>query len=153
MYRYKKHSYSTVNEHDYSADGFVIRQDDNMEISIAELDQELKGRGMRENYDIIGEIDHFRNTGDIVKYLALGCDSLIISYKIFEAGLNNSYSNLREKAVNFLLGMKKEISLISGAMGIANLQYSIVGNTELLRAINLDNTIAKKINVAEAGST
>ena len=153
VYRYKKHSYSTVNEHDYSADGFVIRQDDNMEISIAELDHELKGRGIRENYDIIGEIDHFRNTGDIVKYLALGCDSLIISYKIFEAGLNNSYSNLREKAVNFLLGMKKEISLISGAMGIANLQYSIVGNTELLRAINLDNTIAKKINVAEAGST
>jgi hypothetical protein len=85
--------------------------------------------------------------------LALGCDSLIISYKIFEDGLNNSYSNLREKAVNFLMGIKKEISLISGAMGIANLQYSIVGNTELLRAINLDNTIAEKINVTEAGST
>ena len=153
VYKYKKHSYSTDGKQDYSTAGFVIKQDDDMEIDIVTLDQELKERGIRENYDIIGEIDYFRNTGDIVKYLALGCDSLIISYKIFEDGLNNSYSNLREKAVNFLMGIKKEISLISGAMGIANLQYSIVGNTELLRAINLDNTIAEKINVTEAGST
>ena len=153
IYKYKKHSYSTGRTLNYTMDGFVIRDDSDMEINIASLDQELKSKGVRENYDILGEIDYFRNTGDIVKYLALGCDSIIISYRIFQEGLNNSSSNIREKAVNFLIGIKKEIALISGAMGIANLQYSIVGNTELLRAINLDNNVARKINVAEAGST
>jgi hypothetical protein len=153
VYKYKGHSYSTSRNLDNTMDGFVIREDSELEINIASLDQELKDRGIRENFDIIGEINYFRNTGDIVKYLALGCDSVIISYQIFEDGLNNSYSNIREKAVNFLMGIKKEIGLISGAMGIANLQYSIVGNTELLRSINLDNNIARKINVAEAGST
>ena len=145
--------YYTGRTMNYTMDGFVIRDDSDMEINIASLDQELKSKGVRENYDVLGEIDYFRNTGDIVKYLALGCDSIIISYRIFQEGLNNSYSNIREKAVNFLIGIKKEIALISGAMGIANLQYSIVGNTELLRSINLDNNVARKINVAEAGST
>ena len=50
------------------------------------------------------------------------------------------------------MGIRKELALLSGAMGISNLQYSIVGNKELLRSVNLDSSIGKAINVQEGGS-
>jgi glutamate synthase domain-containing protein 2 len=152
IYKYKKHRYSTWKNIDYGMDGFVVREDQNTELNISALDQKLKENGNRENYDILAEILSIRNTGDIIKYLALGSDAVILSSEIFEAGLENNYNNIREKALNFLLGIRKELALLAGAMGISNLQYSIVGNRELLRSINLDNKIEKIINVEEAGT-
>ncbi len=155
IYRYGKHSYSTLKpakEFNYNVDGFIIQEDNYTELKISEVDENLKKEGIRENYDLIVEISKFRNTGDIIKYLALGCDSVILSSKVFEMGLENNYINLEEKALNFLLGIRKELALLAGAMGIYNLQNSIVGNKELLRSVNLDNSITDAINVQEAGS-
>jgi glutamate synthase domain-containing protein 2 len=155
IYEYGKHSYSTLKsakELDYNMDGFIIKEDGATELKISEVDENLRKEGLREKYDLIVEISKFRNTGDIIKYLALGCDSVIISSKVFEMGLENNYINLEDKALNFLLGIRKELALLAGAMGISNLQGSIVGNRELLRSINLDNRIADAINVQEAGS-
>jgi len=150
-----KHRYSFIASGetlDRNAGGFILEEDRYTELKITEINDILGKEGIRENYDLILEISRFRNSGDIIKYLALGCDSVILSSKIFESGLENNYSNLNEKALNFLMGIRKELALLSGAMGISNLQYSIVGNKELLRSVNLDSSIGKAINVQEGGS-
>jgi hypothetical protein len=150
-----KHRYSFIASGetlDRNAGGFILEEDRYTELKITEINDILGKEGIRENYDLILEISRFRNSGDIIKYLALGCDSVILSSKIFESGLENNYSNLKEKALNFLMGIRKELALLSGAMGISNLQYSIVGNKELLRSVNLDSSIGKAINVQEGGS-
>ena len=150
-----KHRYSFIasgENLDRNVDGFILEEDRYTELKITEINDILGKEGIRENYDLILEVSRFRNSGDIIKYLALGCDSVILSSKIFESGLENNYSNLNEKALNFLMGIRKELALLSGAMGISNLQYSIVGNKELLRSVNLDSSIGKAINVQEGGS-
>ncbi|WMT53862.1 FMN-binding glutamate synthase family protein [Ferroplasma acidiphilum] len=150
-----KHRYSFIasgENLDRNVDGFILEEDRYTELKITEINDILGKEGIRENYDLILEVSRFRNSGDIIKYLALGCDSVILSSKIFESGLENNYSNLKEKALNFLMGIRKELALLSGAMGISNLQYSIVGNKELLRSVNLDSSIGKAINVQEGGS-
>ncbi|ARD84922.1 glutamate synthase (NADPH) [Ferroplasma acidiphilum] len=150
-----KHRYSFIasgENLDRNAGGFILEEDRYTELKITEINDILGKEGIRENYDLILEVSRFRNSGDIIKYLALGCDSVILSSKIFESGLENNYSNLNEKALNFLMGIRKELALLSGAMGISNLQYSIVGNKELLRSVNLDSNIGKAINIQEGGS-
>ena len=112
----------------------------------------LKNVGSRYQYDIMAYISKFKNSGDIIKYLALGADSVILNADIFSDSLANNYTNLNQKALNFLLIIKRELALISGAMGVSNLQYSITGNRELLRAVNMDEELEERINVPEAGS-
>jgi glutamate synthase domain-containing protein 2 len=149
LYEYKGNKYTeSCKKSDCS--GYIIR---NVEpaIEIAKLNDSLKENVIREKYDILSYIINFRNTGDIAKYIALGSDAVILPSKIFELGLSSRY-NLNEKALNFLIAIKKELSLLCGAMGISNMQHSLPGNVELLRSVNLDNSIAKILNVTEAGS-
>ena len=145
-YKYKNYIYT----YDYSnknASGYVI--DDNNLLKIAGLNKNLKNR--RENHDILLYVHEFRNTGDIAKYIALGADTVILPSKIFEYGISNM-ADLNEKALNFIIAIKKELSLLCGAMGISSMQNSLTGNVELLRSINLDNSISKILNLSEAGS-
>ncbi|WP_298407867.1 glutamate synthase-related protein [Ferroplasma sp.] len=133
-------------------DGFIIGESDSQEIELSDLDMKLKNVGSRYQYDIMAYISKFKNSGDIIKYLALGADSVILNADIFSDSLANNYTNLNQKALNFLLIIKRELALISGAMGVSNLQYSITGNRELLRAVNMDEELEERINVPEAGS-
>ncbi len=146
FYKYKNYIY-TFDYKNKNASGYIINDYDLLKI--AKLKNNLKNK--RERYDILLYINEFRNTGDIAKYMTLGADAVILPSKIFEYGLANQ-NNINEKALNFIIGVKKELSLLCGAMGISNMQNSLTGNIELLRSVNLDNNISKILNLSEAGS-
>ncbi len=146
FYKYQNYTY-TFDYKNKNASGYIINDYDLL--GIAKLKGNLKSK--RERYDILLYINEFRNTGDIAKYMALGADAVILPSKIFEYGLANQ-NNINEKALNFIIGVKKELSLLCGAMGISNMQNSLTGNIELLRSVNLDNNISKILNLSEAGS-
>ncbi len=150
-YKWNDIRYSVDHSKD-NVSGYIIEDASFNELYISELDEKLKGEGHRYERDIIPVIENFKNSGDIIKYIALGADSIILPSKIFEIGLGNNHSNLNLKALNLLLTIKKEIALIAGAMGISNVQYSLSGNRELLRGINLDNDVENVLGVTEAGS-
>ncbi len=151
IYKWNDVIYS-VDRGNNDVSGYVIEDASFNELYISELDKKLKEEGHRYERDIIPVIEHFKNSGDIIKYIAIGADAIILPSKIFEIGLGNNHSNLNLKALNLLLTIKKEIALISGAMGVSNVQYSLSGNRELLRGINLDNDIENIIGITEAGS-
>ncbi|WP_201779416.1 hypothetical protein [Acidiplasma cupricumulans] len=136
----------------HGLDGFIIFPEKYQELRLSDLDINLKNNGTRYNFDLLVYLNNLRNTGDIIKYLALGADTIILNGGIFTDALNNNYSNLNEKALNFLIVIRRELALIAGAMGVSNLQYSVTGNRELMRGVNLDIDIESRIKVDEAGS-
>ena len=74
-------------------------------------------------------------------------------YQILEIAIGEgSKGNLKERAFNLIAGMKKEIALMAGAAGVYSVQSSLTGNRELLRAVNLNSYIARRIRVKQAGS-
>jgi glutamate synthase domain-containing protein 2 len=156
----EKDSYYLVSEcHDcFSKDinGYILDEeiiDNDLEISISEFDTKLKEAGIRNKFDIIAKSSKLRDAGDVFKLILLGADSVIMPYKILEVAIGEgSKGNLKEKAFNLIVGMKKEIALLAGAAGVFSVQSSLTGNRELLRAVNLNSYIARKIRVKQAGS-
>jgi isopentenyl diphosphate isomerase/L-lactate dehydrogenase-like FMN-dependent dehydrogenase len=156
----EKDSYYLVSEcHDcFSKDinGYILDEeiiDNDLEISISEFDTKLKEAGIRNKFDIIAKSSKLRDAGDVFKLILLGADSVIMPYKILEVAIGEgSKGNLKEKAFNLIVGMKKEIALLAGAAGAFSVQSSLTGNRELLRAVNLNSYITRKIRVKQAGS-
>ncbi len=144
--KYKNYIY-TYDYKNKNVSGYIIN--DYELLNIKKVKNNLKNK--RENYDVLLYINEFKNTGDIAKYIALGSDAVILSSKIFEYGIADT-TDIKEKALNFLISIRKELSLLCGAMGISNMQSSLTDNIELLRSINLDNNISEILNISEAGS-
>jgi len=85
--------------------------------------------------------------------VALGADAVVLPYSVLEVAIGEgSKGNLRERAFNLIAGMKKEIALLAGAAGVYSVQSSLTGNRELLRAVNLNSYVARRIRVRQAGS-
>ncbi|AAT44048.1 FMN-binding glutamate synthase family protein [Picrophilus oshimae] len=125
--------------------GYII----NSEINLIKIDNYLRSINKRNEYDIIFNLnDNFLNSGDIAKLIALGADAVIISHKIFMESTTDPNYN---KALNFVNAIKKELLLISGAMGMYDMQNSLTGNHEILRSVSLNYSLPE-INVKEAGS-
>lgn len=137
-------------------DGFILDEDigsEDLEIVVSDLDTELKRIGVRNRYDIIAKSSKIRDMGDVFKLIALGADAVIMSSRILEIAIGEgSQGNLKEKAFNLIAGFKKEIALLAGAAGVYSLQSTLTGNRELLRAINLNGSIRRRIRVKVAGS-
>ncbi|MEM0139819.1 MAG: glutamate synthase-related protein [Ferroplasma sp.] len=133
--------------------GYVIPYSDSSELELSHLNLQFRNNGTRAELDIIAELKEFKNTGDIAKYIALGADSVILNFDVFDMAIEGNYTDLRDKALNFLNAIKEELSLISGAMGMTSMQNSLTGNSELLRGVNLDNNIEKLLELEEGGST
>jgi glutamate synthase domain-containing protein 2 len=60
-------------------------------------------------------------------------------------------TNSDERLENFVIALQKEIKLLAGAAGISSIASSLVGNRELLRSIDLEPEIRKKLDVKPAG--
>ncbi|BFH72594.1 FMN-binding glutamate synthase family protein [Sulfurisphaera javensis] len=136
--------------------GFIIDEDlgnQDLEIVISEIDTKLKKMGIRKKFDLIAKSSRIRDSGDVFKFIALGADSVIMSYKVFEVALGEgNRSDLKSKAFNLIAGFKKEIALLAGAAGVYSVQSTLTGNRELLRAVNLNSYILQKLRVKVAGS-
>ena len=136
--------------------GFIIDEDlgnQDLEVVISEIDTKLKRMGIRKKFDLIAKSSRIRDSGDVFKFVALGADSVIMSYKVFEVALGEgARKDLKSKAFNLIAGFKKEIALLAGAAGVYSVQSTLTGNRELLRAINLNSYLLKKLRVKVAGS-
>ncbi|MCY0883069.1 MAG: glutamate synthase-related protein [Acidianus infernus] len=136
--------------------GFIIDEDilnEDLELVVSDVDTKLKESGVRNKFDIIAKSSKLRDSADVFKLVALGADAVIMPYQILEIAIGEgSKGNLKERAFNLISGMKKEIALMAGAAGVYSVQSSLTGNRELLRAVNLNSYIARRIRVKQAGS-
>ncbi|MFP3347371.1 MAG: glutamate synthase-related protein [Sulfolobaceae archaeon] len=136
--------------------GFIFDEDignEDLEIVISQVDTKLKEMGVRKKFDLIAKSSRIRDSGDVFKFVALGADSVIMTHKVLDVALGEgSRSGLKDKAFNLIAGFKKEIALLAGAAGIYSVQSSLTGNRELLRAVNLNSYVLKKLRVKVAGS-
>ena len=136
--------------------GFIFDEDignEDLEIVISQVDTKLKEMGVRKKFDLIAKSSRIRDSGDVFKFVALGADSVIMTHKVLDVAIGEgSRSGLKDKAFNLIAGFKKEIALLAGAAGIYSVQSSLTGNRELLRAVNLNSYVLKKLRVRVAGS-
>jgi len=136
--------------------GFIIDEDsgnEDIEVVISEVDTKLKSMGVRRRFDVIAKSSRIRDSGDAFKLVALGADSVIMSHKVLEVAIGEgSKGSLKDKAFNLISGFKKEIALLAGAAGVYSVQSTLTGNRELLRAVNLNSYVLKKLRVKAAGS-
>ncbi|MEM1953556.1 MAG: hypothetical protein QW299_09555, partial [Candidatus Caldarchaeum sp.] len=58
---------------------------------------------------------------------------------------------LRERVENLLVGIQRELKLLAGAAGVSSILNSLVGNRELLRAVELEKSLRQKLGVKQAG--
>ncbi|BBL48032.1 FMN-binding glutamate synthase family protein [Metallosphaera sedula] len=136
--------------------GFILDEDvmgEDIELVISDADLRLKEAGVRNRYDLIAKSSRLRDSSDVFKLVALGADSVIMPYSVLEVAIGEgSKGNLKERAFNLISGMRKEIALLAGSAGIYSIQSSLTGNRELLRAVNLNSYVARRIRVRQAGS-
>jgi glutamate synthase domain-containing protein 2 len=136
--------------------GFIVDEDlgnSDLEVIISDLDTKLKEAGIRNHYDILAKSSRLRHSADVFKLILLGADSVIVPYYILEKAIGEgNKGNLKEKAFSLIAGMKKEIALLAGAAGVYSVQSTLTGNRELLRSINLNYDIRRRLRVKPAGS-
>ena len=139
-----------------TVDGFILDEDlgdQDLELSVSDLDTALKDHGVRERFFILAKSSKIRDAGDVFKLIALGADSVILPHSLLDVAIGEgSKGNLGERSFNLLAGIKKEISLLAGAAGMYSLQSSLTGNREILRAVNLDSKLLSRIRVKAAGA-
>ena len=136
--------------------GFILDEDimgEDIELVISDADLRLKEAGVRNRYDLIAKSSRLRDSSDVFKLVALGADSVIMPYSVLEVAIGEGRKgHLKERAFNLISGMRKEIALLAGSAGIYSIQSSLTGNRELLRAVNLNSYVARRIRVRQAGS-
>lgn len=134
--------------------GLILEEfEEPVEVMTSELDTYLKRLGVRDRYDIMVTAESLRDVGDVMKLVGLGAEVVFLPWKIMELALGDGgRTNLFEKSFNFIAASKREISLLAGAAGVYNVYNSIIGNRELLRNINLNSEISRRLRVKVAGS-
>ena len=119
---------------------------------LVSIDEELRRRGIRYDVDVVVDDESVRSSGDVVKLAALGADAVEVG-PIVEKALSIHVRNIEEllnSSLNLVAGLKKEIALLLGAAGIYTF-HSIVGNRELLRALDHRVKAILKVKVAGEG--
>lgn len=154
----------------------VIR--DNMgipiEFALAAVDSRLREEGIRNKASVI-VAGGFRNSGDIIKAIALGADAVYIGTAALIAmgcvlcqkcytgkcawGIATNDPNLAkrlnpeiaaERLTNLIKAWKNEVKEMLGSMGI-NAIESLRGNRERLRGLNLTPTELEIFDIKAAG--
>lgn len=145
-----------------------------IELAVAAVDSRLREEGIRNQASIIAA-GGFRNSGDIIKAIALGADAVYIGTAALVAiGCNlcqkcytgkcnwgiatqDPYLTKRlnpeigaRRLVNLLTAWSHEIKEMLGGMGI-NAIESLRGNREQLRGIDLSDTDCKLLGIKPAG--
>ncbi len=147
-----------VGKHRNRVCGIIVDEElrgsrDDVEVVLVRLDKMLRRMRVRYEVDVITHMLSVRDAGDIVKLIALGSDAVEISRIVGVAveGVGDR-GVLVERVVKLLLGLKREVALISGAAGVYSIQSSLVGNRELLRSLDLDPRYRRELDVKLAGS-
>lgn len=126
-----------------------------LEVGISVLDQELRAIGLRNDVSVIAGGWSVRGSDDIYKLVALGADAVVISkaveYAVGYPEQRVSADVLRERVENLLVGVQRELKLLAGAAGVSSIFNSLVGNRELLRAVELEKSLRQKLGVKQAG--
>jgi glutamate synthase domain-containing protein 2 len=146
-----------------------------IELALASVDQRLRNEGIRDQVSLIAA-GGFRNSGDIIKAIALGADAVYIATAAMLAvgctvcqrcytgkcpwGIttNDPYIMRRlnpdiatEQLTNLIRGWSLEIKEFMGAMGI-NAIESLRGNRERLRGFNLTDQELNILGIKHAGA-
>ena len=136
--------------------GLIIDEDsadDDLELLISDVDTRLKEHGVRRRLDVIAKSSRIRDSADVFKLVMLGADAVILSGKVLEIAIGEgARKDLKVKAFNLVAGWRKEIALLAGAAGVYSVQNTITGNRELLRGVNLNSYVLKRLRVKAAGS-
>jgi hypothetical protein len=126
-----------------------------VEVAVSLLDRELRKRGARNKVGIVAGGSTIRGSDDIHKLVLLGADAVEISKAVMVAvglgGQRPEERQLQERVENLLLGIQRELKLLAGAAGVSNIFNTLVGNRELLRAVELDRETRIKLGVKQAG--
>ncbi len=130
-----------------------------LELAIALLDRTLTDCGLRGRFSLLAQGQFIREAGDVFKLVALGADAVGLSRAAVvallpETGPDEYVSRdvLIERLENLVSGLSKEIKLLAGAAGISDISSSLTSNRELLRSVDLDPEIRRKLAVKPAGS-
>ncbi len=146
-----------------------------IELAIASVDARLRDEGIRNQASLIAA-GGFRNSGDVVKAIALGADAVYIGTAALIAlgcivcqqchtnrcawGICTTDPGLTKRInpdigarrlVNLLRGWSLEIKEMLGGMGINALE-SLRGNREHLRGVGLNDSELKALGVRPAGT-
>jgi glutamate synthase domain-containing protein 2 len=146
-----------------------------IELAIAQVDQRLRDEGIRNKTSIVAA-GGIRNSGDVIKAIALGADAIYIGTAALVAvgctvcqrcytgkcpwgiATNDPWIAKRvnpdiatERLVNLLRGWSLEIKDMMGGMGI-NAIESLRGNRLALRGVGLTDTELKILGVKMAGA-
>ena len=141
--------------------GVILDEDEGgmpLEIAVSLLDKELKQRNQRYNTSIFAESNSIRGSDDIFKILALGADAVglgkaaLLAIGFEDGRIIFDYEKSVERLENFVIALQKDIKLLAGAAGVSSLFSSLVGNHELLRSVDLDPKIRRKLGVKPAGA-
>lgn len=145
-----------------------------IEIALAVVDQRLREEGIRNQATIISG-GGIRNSGDVVKAIALGADAVMIGTAALVAlgckvcgqcftgkcawGIATQEPELvkrldpaegEQRLVNLLHAWGLEIKEVLGALGMNSIE-SLRGNRERLRGIDLDATTLNILGIKPAG--
>ena len=145
-----------------------------IEFAIASVDQRLRDEGIRNRASIVAA-GGFRNSGDVLKAIALGADAVYIATAALVAigctvcqkcftgkcpwgiATSDAWISKRinpkiatERLVNLLGGWSMEIKDMMGGMGV-NAIESLRGNRLHLRGVGLTDTELKILGVKMAG--
>jgi glutamate synthase domain-containing protein 2 len=145
---------------DFSIDGW--RTD--LEIALSQIDMALReervdDEPLRSSIDLLAFGSRVRGADDIFKLIALGADAVGISKAAlialgYERGMTQKFDFERaeERLENLVFGLRKEVKLLAGAAGVSSIHTSIIGNRELLRSVDLEPEIRRKLRVKPGGA-
>lgn len=146
-----------------------------IEFAVAAVDARLRAEGIRNQASVVAA-GGFRNSGDVIKALALGADAVYIGtpaliamgcamcQKCYTGICNwgitsqNPYLSRRlnpdigaERLVNLIRGWDHEIKEMLGGMGV-NAIESLRGNRDHLRAVGMSDAELKVLDIKIAGA-
>jgi len=145
---------------DFSIDGW--RTD--LEVALSQIDMALRedrveDEPLRASIDLLAFGSRVRGADDIFKLIALGADAVgITKAALIALGYERSMAQkfdldkAQARLENLIFGLQKEIKLLAGAAGVSSIHTSMVGNRELLRAIDLDPVVRRKLRVKPGGA-
>lgn len=145
---------------DFSINGW--RTD--LEIALSQVDMTLRDdrvsdEPLRASLDLLAFGSRVRGADDIFKLVALGADAVGISKAAMIAlGYERSMAQKFEldraqtRLENLVIGLQKEIKLLAGAAGVSSIHTSMVGNRELLRSVDLEPEVRRKLRVKPGGT-
>lgn len=136
-----------------------------LEVAVSEIDQGLastatKGAPLRASAELLVGGARVRGADDIFKLIALGADAVSINAAALIAigyeptpAVRLEPEQLLGRLESFVLGLQRELRLLAGAAGVSSLRTSLPGNRELLRSVDLDPVLRRRLHVKAAGAS